>query len=189
MDEKEMFFLGYKVGNRIKNALPSLNVIICHFTLQSMFLSSSRTVVVIPSYFRISSSHSRTGQRCLSTWHCTFYMPYTLRRNISSNAEDHGFVRGTHHSRIPFWMADASFCSVYEHNTESLLLCWRYLPLFVITETDPPRLEKWHFWLVNEKENGRNSVRFPCLVFRVYWSCIEPVGSCVLYVHVFNSVK
>jgi hypothetical protein len=27
MDEKEIFFLGYKVGNRIKNALPSLNVI------------------------------------------------------------------------------------------------------------------------------------------------------------------
>jgi len=51
MDRKKMFFLGYKVGNRIKNVLPSLNVInSCHFTLQSLFRSSSRTVVVMISF-------------------------------------------------------------------------------------------------------------------------------------------
>jgi hypothetical protein len=34
MGEKEMLFPEYKVENRIKNALPSLNVInSCHFTL------------------------------------------------------------------------------------------------------------------------------------------------------------
>jgi hypothetical protein len=70
--------------------------------------------VVIPSHFRIFFNHFRTGQRWLSTWCCAFYMPYTLQRNVSANAEDHGFVRGTRHSRIPFWMDDASFWVLYE---------------------------------------------------------------------------
>ena len=153
-----------------------------------MFLSSSRTVVVIPSHFRISSNHLRTGRLCLSTWCCTFYTlytPYTLRRNISANAEEHGFVRGTRHSRIPFWMDDASCCIVYEHNIESLLLCWHYCPLFVTTENDPSSLEKWNFWLVNEKEKGRNPVGVslpcvPCLLI-LYWACgkLYVVCACV----------
>lgn len=148
-----------------------------------MFRSSSRLVVVIPSHFWISSNHFRTERRCLSKWCCIFYMPYmpyTLRWNISANAEEHGFVRGTGHSRIPFRTGDASFCSVYEHNTESLLLCWRYLLLFVTTENDPTRQEKWHFWFVNEKKTGGIQWGFPCLVFRAYWFCTEPVGSCVV---------
>jgi hypothetical protein len=152
-----------------------------------MFLSSSIRVVVILSHFRISSNHFRTGWRCLSTWCCTFYMsytPYTLRRN-SANAEKHGFVRGTRHWRIPFWMDDTGFYSVYEHNTESLLLCWHYRPLFVTTENDPSRLEKWNFWLVNETENWRNpvGVSLPCVrcLLILYWACgkLYVVCACV----------
>jgi hypothetical protein len=151
-----------------------------------MFRSSSKMAVVIASHFRISSSHFRTGQRCLSTWCCTFYMqhmPCTLRRNIIANAEERGFVRGTPHSRIPFWTDDASFCSVYENNTESLLLyCVTFL-FFLTTENDWPKLEKWHFWLVNEKENGRNPVGVslpcvPCLLI-LYWDCGKLCVLCV----------
>jgi hypothetical protein len=107
-----------------------------------MFHSSSRTAVVIPPHFWISSNHFRTGQRCLSTWCYTFYMLCTLRRNIIANAEERGFVRGTRHSIIPFWVDDASFCSVYEHNTESLLLCWHYLLLFCNNRKRPTQTRK-----------------------------------------------
>jgi hypothetical protein len=97
-----------------------------------MFRSSSKTAVVIPSYFRISSNHFRTGQRCLSTRCCTFYMPICLVHydEISSLMLKGAVLYvAPPHSRIPFWVDDASFCSVYENNIESLLLCWRYLSL------------------------------------------------------------